>query len=105
MPISLGFHPYYRIPNVPRDEWTAHLPARKTVGADRLVATGGFKSNDLADPLPLKTYNLDTGFTDLDRDADGRAHFWIEAGGKKGEVMLGPKHRVALIYDPPAPPG
>ena len=106
MPVSLGFHPYYRIPDVSRDEWTLHLPARKMIVADnRLVATGEFKPNDLANPLPLKTNNLDTGFTDLERDADGRAHFWIESGGKKVEAMLGPKFVVALIYDPPAPQG
>ena len=106
MPISLGFHPYYRIPGVPRDEWTLHLPARKIIVADnRLIATGEFKPNDLPDPLPLKTHNLDTGFTDLERDADGRAHFSIEASGKKVEAVFGPKFVVALIYDPPAPPG
>src|SRR5579864_7343010 len=106
MPISLGFHPYYRIPDVSRDEWTLHLPARKMIVADnRLVATGEFKPNELPDPLPLKTNNLDTGFTDLVRDTDGRAHFWIESGAKKVEAILGPKFTVALIYDPPAPPG
>jgi len=106
LPISLGFHPYYRIPDVSRDEWTAHLAARKTIVADdRLVATGEFKPNDLPDPLPLKTNHLDTGFTDLERDGDGRAHFWIESRGKKIEIMLGPKFPVALIWDPPAQPG
>lgn len=106
MPISLGFHPYYRIPDVSRDEWTLHLSARTMVVTDnRLVATGEMKPNDLPNPLPLKTNNLDTGFTDLERDADGRAHLWIESGGKKVEAMLGPGFAVALIYDPPAPPG
>jgi aldose 1-epimerase len=106
MPISLGFHPYYRIPDVSRDEWTVHLAARKMIVVDdRLVATGEFKPNGLPDPLPLKTNNLDTGFTDLERDGDGRAHLWIESGGKKIEVMLGPKFPVALIWDPPAPAG
>ena len=106
MPISLGFHPYYRIPDVSRDEWTLHLPARKMIVADNhLVATGEFKPNELPDPLPLKTNNLDTGFTDLVRDTDGRAHIWIESGEKKVEAILGPKFTVALIYDPPAPPG
>jgi len=70
-----------------------------------LLATGEFKPNDLPDPLPLKSNNLDTGFTDLERDADGRAHFLIESGGKRIEVMLGPKFAVALIWDPPAPAG
>jgi hypothetical protein len=32
--------------------------------------------------LLLKGQKLDDGFTDLERDADGRAHFTIEAGGK-----------------------
>lgn len=106
MPISLGFHPYYRVPDVPRDEWTVHLAARKMIVADdRLLATGEYKPLDLPNPLPLKTHNLDTGFTDLERDADGRAHFWIESGRKKIEVMLGPKFPVALIWDPLAPPG
>src|SRR5260370_32638382 len=73
MPISLGFHPYYRIPDVSRDEWTVHLAARKMIVADdRLVATGEFRPNDLPDPLPLKTNTLDTGFSDLAPAADGR---------------------------------
>ena len=106
MPISLGFHPFYRIPDVSRDEWALHLPARTMVVTDnRLVATGEMKPNDLPNPLPLKTNNLDTGFTDLERDADGRAHLWIESGGKKVEAILGRGFAVALIYDPPAPAG
>ena len=106
MPMSLGFHPYFRIPDVLRDEWNVHLSARKTIVTDNhLVATGEFKPNELPDPFPVKTNNLDTGFSDLERDAEGRAHIWIESGGKKVEVTLGPKFPVALIYDPPAPTG
>jgi aldose 1-epimerase len=106
MPISLGFHPCYRIPDVSRDEWGLHLPARTMVVTDdRLVATGEFKANSLPNPLPLKTHNLDTGFTDLERDADGKAHVWIESAGKKVEAIFGPKYAVALIFDPPAPAG
>ena len=106
MPMTIGYHPCYRIPDISRDEWTAHLPGRKVVVTDsRLVATGEFNPNDLPDPLPLKTHNLDTAFTDLQRDAGGRAHFWIESGGKRVEVIQGPKFAVALIFNPPAPAG
>ncbi len=106
MPVALGFHPYYRIPDVPRDQWIAKIPARKIVIADsRLVATGEFKPYDLPKPLPLKDHPLDTGFADLERDADGRAHFSIESGGKKVETLFGPKYPVAVIYAPPAPAG
>lgn len=106
MPIALAFHPYYQIPGVPRDQWIAKIPARKIVITDsRLVATGEFKAYDLPSPLPLKGNPLDTGFTDLERDAEGLAHFSIEAGGMKVETMFGSKYPVAVIYAPPAPEG
>ena len=34
MPVALGFHPCYRIPDIPRDQWIANIPARKIVIAD-----------------------------------------------------------------------
>ncbi len=106
MPLVLGFHPFYRIPDVPRDQWLAKIPARKIVIADiRLLPTGEFKPYDLPRPLPLKDHPLDTGFTDLDRDAEGRAHFSIEVNGKKVETLFGPKYSVAVIWAPPAPSG
>jgi aldose 1-epimerase len=106
MPIALGFHPYYRIPDVPRDNWIATLPARKMVVTDdRLIPTGEFKPLDLPNPLPLKGHTLDTGFTELERDSDGRAHFSIESGGQKVEALFGPKYPVAIIWEPPAPEG
>jgi aldose 1-epimerase len=106
MPIALGFHPYYRIPDIPRDRWVASIPARKIAITDsRLVATGEFKPFDMPNPLPLQGHPLDTGFTDLERDTDGRAHFSIEADGKKVETLFGPKYGVAVIFAPPAPEG
>jgi aldose 1-epimerase len=104
MPVMIGFHAYYRIPDVPRDEWSAHLPARKAVVADdRLIPTGEFKPMDLPDPLPLKGHTLDNGYTDLVRDADGRALFSIAAGDKKVEVLFGRNFPAAVVYLPPVP--
>lgn len=106
MPVVLGFHPYYRIPGIPRDNWNAIIPARKIVVADdRLIPTGESKPFDLPSPVPLKGHTLDTGFTDLVRDADGRAHFSIESDGKKVETLFGPKYPVAIVWEPPAPEG
>ncbi|MGA2212822.1 MAG: aldose 1-epimerase [Bryobacteraceae bacterium] len=106
MPIVLGFHPFYRIPDVPRDQWQANIPARKIVVADsRLVATGEFTPFDLPTPLPLKGHPLDTGFTDLVRDSEGRAHFSIEAAGKKVETLFGPKYPASVIFSPPPAEG
>jgi len=106
MPVAIGFHPYYRIPDVPRDEWTAHIPARKRVVADnRLIPTGEFRPMDLAAQFPLKGRTLDDGFIDLEREADGRAHFYIQAGSRKVETMYGPNYPVAVVWEPNAANG
>ncbi len=106
MPVALGFHPYLQIPGIPRDEWVAHLSARIHVAADEnQIPTGEMPPLDIPNPLPLRGQTLDNGFTDLERDADGRAHFSIKSGGKSVEILFGPKYPVATIYLPAAPPG
>ena len=128
MPISIGFHSFYQIPGIPRDQWSAHIPARVHVAADEnKISTGEMRPTGLPDPLPLRgptlpaaftsadawrtagpfagqrpEETLDDGFADLDRDADGRAHFWIEADGKKVEVTFGPKYQAATVWLPPS---
>jgi len=130
MPIGIGFHTFYQIPGVERDDWSAHIPARIHVAADEnKVSTGEMRPTGLPDPLPIRGLplgdgftsadawrstgpyaadrpgeTLDDGFTDLERDADGRAHFWIEAGSKKVEAIFGPKYQVATIWLPPSQP-
>jgi aldose 1-epimerase len=106
MPLAIGYHSYYRIPDIPRDQWTLRMPARKAVVADnRLIPTGELKPIDLPNPLPLKNRTLDDGFADLERDANGRAGFSIESGDKQVEVLFGPKYPVAIIWEPASPPG
>jgi aldose 1-epimerase len=106
MPVAIGFHPYYRIPDVARDEWTGHIPARQRVVADnRLIPTGEYRAMDIPEKFPLRGRTLDDGFIDLQRDADGRAVFSIESGTKKVETMFGPKYPVAIVWEPNAPNG
>ncbi|MDQ2774060.1 MAG: aldose 1-epimerase [Acidobacteriota bacterium] len=103
MPIVLGYHPYFNIPDVPRAESTVHLAARKHVETDaHLVATGELTPNTLPDQVSLKDHTFDDGFTDLVRGKDGRAIFSVQAGRKKIEVIYGPKYQVAVVYAPPA---
>jgi len=106
MPLAVGFHPYFRIPEIPRDEWVARIPARQRVVADgRLIPTGERTPMDLPSPLPLKGRTLDDGFADLERDAAGRAHFSIEAAGRTVEAIFGPEYPVAVVWEPAPPPG
>jgi aldose 1-epimerase len=102
MPVVLGFHPYFNIPDVPRSHAVAHIPARKHVETNpQLVATGQFTPNNLSDQVSLRDHTFDDGFTDLIRSSDGRATFSVQAGAKKIEVIYGPKYQVAVVFAPP----
>jgi len=101
MPVALGFHPCFVVPNIDRDEWIATIAATKMVVADKnLVATGELKPLDLPNPFPVKGHPLDTGFTDFQRDSEGRAHFSIASGNEKVEVLFGPKYPAAQVFTP-----
>src|SRR5947209_7636346 len=103
VPVVIGFHPYYRIPGTPRDQWTLHLPARKSVVADsRLIPTGDIIPLRFPNPLPLQGRTLDDGVTDFERDKDGRAHFLLAANDRRIEILFGPNYRVATLWEPVA---
>ncbi len=105
MPVVLGFHPYFRLPDVARSEAAVHIPARKHVETDaRLVATGELSPANLPDWVSLKDHTFDDGYTELVRDSDRRAIFSIRAGSKRIEVLYGPRYQVAVIYAPPNQP-
>lgn len=106
MPLAIGYHPYFQIPDVPRDEWVVHSPARThVIPGEHNIPTGELRPLDIPNPLPLRGRTLDDGFTDFQRDAEGRARFSIEANGKKVETLLGPKYPVATIWLPADPAG
>jgi aldose 1-epimerase len=101
MPLGIGFHPYFRIPDVPRNDWVGRIPAKQHVITDaRLIPTGQYKPMDLADPFLLEGRTLDDGFADLVRDPDGRARFYIASSGKTVEVLFGPKWQAAVVWEP-----
>jgi aldose 1-epimerase len=101
MPLVLGYHSFFQIPDIPRDEWVAHYPAHiHVIGDEHNIPTGEMRPLDVPNPLPLRGRKLDDGFTSLERDGDGRAHFSIESGGKTVETLFGPKYPVATIWLP-----
>ena len=51
MPVAIGYHPYFRLHGVPRDEWRVHLAAREHVVLNsQLIPTGELKPVTFADP-------------------------------------------------------
>ncbi|HYA18359.1 MAG TPA: aldose 1-epimerase [Bryobacteraceae bacterium] len=98
MPVAIGFHPYFRIPGVGRDELSVHLPVSKHVETDaRLIPTGEFRDVSFPASLPLKGQQFDDGFVALEPSPA----FRLAGGGREIEVGFGPKYRVAVVYAPP----
>ena len=97
MPLLIGFHPWYQIPDVPRDEWTVHLPVRDHYTlSSAFIPTGETKPVDLPDATPLSGRQLDDVYGGLKAEDE----FWVEAKGRKISVRFGPKFPVAVVYAP-----
>jgi aldose 1-epimerase len=101
MPVAVGFHPYFQLHDCPRDDWSAHLPAREHLLLDsNLIPTGACEPSPFPDPHLLRTRPLDDGFASLVSDADGRARFWVAGKKQKITVAYGPQFPIAVVYAP-----
>ena len=98
MPVSVAFHPYYRITDAPRDEWQVHLAAKTRYPLSaKLTPTGETKPIDLPDPLPLAGRQLDDVFGGLVAGDE----FSVSGKAQKISIKFGPKYTVAVVYAPP----
>jgi aldose 1-epimerase len=101
MPVSLGFHPYFRITDAPRDEWMVTLPARRRHVLDaRLIPTGETAPLPYPRRLALRGVALDDVMDELERDADGMARFRVEGRKQRITVEYGEAYSVAVVYAP-----
>jgi aldose 1-epimerase len=105
MPVSVGFHPYLRLTDSAREEWTISVPARtrwilaatkapngETEPAERLFPGSR--------PASLKDHDLDDVFSDLVRDPQGRAHFILKGHRQQVDVIFGSNWRAAAVWTP-----
>lgn len=101
MPVAIGYHPYFRVHDAPRDQWKVHLAARdRLLLSSMLIPTGERETVSFQDPLPLQGTQLDDVFTNLIRNADGRAEFFVQGEKERVTVAYGPKFTVAVVYAP-----
>src|SRR4051812_15555164 len=108
MPVAIGYHPIFELPDGNRDDWTVSLDAKTHwIEIPQRLPTGEtqpiekfFGSDRTA--IQLKKYALiDDVFTDLVRDANGRATMKLMYGGKELHVSLGPKFKTVLAWSTP----
>ncbi len=101
MPVSVGFHPYFRISDAPRDQWTVRLPAKEQVLLNQqLIPTGETKPNLHPDSLKLQGVALDDVFSGLIRGESGRAEFSVTGTKERISVLYGKEYPVAVVYAP-----
>ena len=97
MPLSLGFHAWYQIPDCPRDAWKVHLPVHDHYTlSDKLIPTGETTPVKLQDPTPLSGRALDDVFGGVSQTDE----LWVEGNGARISVRFGPKYPVAVVYAP-----
>ena len=105
MPIAIGFHPYFRLPGSPRDQWTIAVAARthwlltpEKIPSGETEPIERFLPNRAA--APLAAYSLDDVFGDLVRDAQGRATTTITGASERLDIVVGPNYRAVVIWSP-----
>jgi aldose 1-epimerase len=108
MPIAIGFHPYCRLTDSPRDEWTVAIAARtRWLLSDAKLPTGETEPIERSFPRPdavsLKGQDLDHVFSDLVREDDGKAIMSVWGRTQRVDVEFGPRFRAAVVYAPLTP--
>jgi aldose 1-epimerase len=92
-PYGAGFHPYLTVGTPSIDQCLLKLPARTSFLVNaRLIPTGrasvATTPLDFREPRPIGSTVMDTGFTDLERDADGLARVELAAPGGRPSVSV-----------------
>jgi aldose 1-epimerase len=111
MPVAIGFHPYFRLADSPRDEWSISVGARtRWLLAPNKVPTGVTQPIEQLFPDPrnvaLRDYDLDDVFSDLVRDGQNRAVMTLRGKAQRIDVLFGELWKSAVVWAPkPAAPG
>src|SRR5215831_2249651 len=108
MPVVIGFHPIFELPDGNRDDWTVSVDAKTHwIEIPQRLPTGetqpieNFFGSD-RQAIQLKKYALiDDVFSDLIRDANGRATVKLMYNGKELHEILGPKYKTVLLWSTP----
>jgi aldose 1-epimerase len=105
MPVAIGYHPYFQLTDSAREAWTMSVPARTHWKLDaRLLPTGETEpaAAVLSDPsrVELGKIALDNVFSDLARDAQGRATVSLRGRQQQFDVVVGPNYKALVLYAP-----
>ena len=105
MPVAIGFHPSFQLTDSVREEWTLSIAAKTHwLLAQNKVPTGETEPIEKFFPAPravaLKDFNLDDVFSDLDRDAQGRAVMSVKGKAQQLDVLLDQNFKSVVLWSP-----
>jgi aldose 1-epimerase len=101
-PYAQGAHPYLTLGDGGIGGWSLSLPARTLLLVDEALIPVGRAdvSGEFAfrSPRPIGNTELDTAYTDLERDATGRAEVSLSDGDRSLALWMDDKHRWVQVF-------
>jgi aldose 1-epimerase len=97
VPISFGYHPYFRLPGGRRSAWRLLLPRRRRVELDERGIPTGHSTQAPAEAEPIGTRTFDDLF-----ELTGDRHLGIQHGGRSLSVRFASGYPYAQVYAPPS---
>jgi galactose mutarotase-like enzyme len=97
VPVAFGYHPYLRLPGLPRTDWWVRLPVRRRARLDdKGIPTG--EAEPAAPPSgPLGERDFDDLFVELCHPPE----FLLQGAGRRIEVRFEQGYPYAQVYGPP----
>jgi aldose 1-epimerase len=96
VPLCFGFHPYLKLPDVPRAEWTIETPAMRHLPVDAWGIPTGVTESWPAAAEPLGDRTFDDGYDEVPPGAV----FAISGGNRRVEVSFDEGYPAAQIFAP-----
>jgi aldose 1-epimerase len=97
VPVSFGFHPYLRLPDVPRERWRVALPDCRHLRLDARSIPTGEEERAPAQDDALGSRTFDDGYADVPPDGE----FVLAGGGRRIVVRFEEGYPCAQVFAPP----
>jgi len=97
VPIAFGFHPYFALPGIPRDEWLVSAPVRTRIELDGR----GLPTGERTPATPIAGALAGRTFDDAFLAPSGGEPFRLSGGGRRVEVRFDGGFPFAQLYAPP----
>jgi galactose mutarotase-like enzyme len=96
VPLVFGFHPYLRLPGVPRERWLVELPAMRRLELDESMIPIGPDGALSSQRFELAEQHFDDAF---DQVAES-SRFAVTGGSRRIEVEFREGYRYAQVFAP-----